>query len=604
MILSKWYLMSALFLTSLVWAVDVDQYWGQWHGPADGQACLRSGSTGPHLQLLHSVDVLELTHLDTILYYGVPYYRSYMYQYGTLLRADERSLYLKFNRDYKNVSKVLWQIDPEAGTAQLCYPIQNVEGLGNPRGFQLYNDPRNGFQSIHVQPFYNFTNNSDSSWDTYRIDNEETENWFRASHCCLGSRILMGKLAWKNQSGRGTTLSTAFYHTGTFQKWNGTAYEPISALTDSFQLIDQAWDENRCVLFILSGRADSIPYTSSRYMILDSNGILLQDSKVDGIHRPTGATSCYTAESSLGGIADTSDIVMKLSLRGDYVYAIERTTFSERQLVRRRISDDFRKTDSIVLGADTLLSNLSYCVNDSGLYLQGMDSLTAYSHDLRTIRWKRSIPHRTLYHWPIQTLDRIRGGNETLNQPSLPHKILHSLACDTAYLYSVSDSFFLVLDANSGSTLFSHSFTDLPKPVAGRQVAGVGGSVTLLPGYVAITSANNFSRLWIFKKETETSLAKLYLSRASLGITVLPNPAASTIRISARFDGLVNSTAEGNVTVEFYNVRGVRLEACTVSAAELQAGMIWRGERFPAGLVCVKVSYGGKSLNGRFLLSR
>ncbi|MFH0921064.1 MAG: T9SS type A sorting domain-containing protein [Fibrobacterota bacterium] len=599
MAISKLFLISVFLLMPAVWAVDVDQYWGQWHGPADGQACLKTGSAGPQLQLLHSVDVLELTHLDTVPYYGGFYYRSYMYQYGTLLRADDRNIYLKFCRDYKNVHQVLWKIDPEAGTAQLCYPIQYVQGLGNPRGFQFYNDPR-GFQSIHVQQFYSLTSNPDSAWDTYRLDNSSVENRFNASHCCLGSRILMGGLAWKNQSNVGASGTSYSWHTGTFLRWDGSAYQTITALTDSFQVLDHAWDENRCVLFILSGRQELVPYASSRYIILDSNGVKIQDSKVYDVHRPIGGTSYKT---SSGGTLDTTDVVMKLSLRGDYVYAIERTTFSERQLVRRRISADFQKTDSIVLGSDTLLSNLSYCINDSGLYVQGNDSLTAYSHDLRVLRWKRPIPHRTLYHSPVQGFDYAHGSIESLNQPALVHKILHSLACDTAYLYCVCDSFFRVLDANSGTTLFSHPFTDLPQPVPDKQVPGVAGSVTLLPDYVAVTSANNFSRLWIFKKGT-SSLVKRTLSHPFLGVTVLPNPAASNIRISASFSSLADSKTNGKAIVEIYNVRGVRLASFTVSPVALEGGMIWKAERYPNGLYCVRVSHTGKSLSKKFLLSR
>ena len=354
------------------------------------------------------------------------------------------------------------------------------------------------------------------------------------------------------------------------------------------------------MLFILSGRQELVQYASSRYIILDSNGVKLQDSKVYDIHRPTGGTSYKT---SSGGTLDTTDVVMKLSLRGDYVYAIERTTYAERQFVRRQISSDFQKTDSIVLGSDTLLSNLSYCINDSGVYVQGNDSLTAYSHDLRVIRWKRPVPHRTLYHSPVQGFDYAHGSIETLNQPALVHKILHSLACDTAYLYCVCDSFFLVLDANSGTTLFSHPFTDLPQPVPDKQVPGVAGSVTLLPDYVAITSANNFSRLWIFKKGT-SSLAKPTLSRPFQGITVLPNPAASNLRISADFSSLDGPRINGKAIVEIYNVRGIQLESFTVSPVALERGVCWKGERYPNGLYCVRVSYAGKSLSKKFLLSR
>lgn len=556
--------------TSSAFAVDADLFWGQWHGPADGRACLAAGSTGPALELAHTLDfktALEYTQNEL----------NDIFANGVMVRADDRYLYLKKNKDYFPAQKVLWKIDPETGTVLWhTDSISAGEDMASPRAFQLYNDPR-GFNSLHVQPYY------DGRWDTYRLDKDSTENLLSGSHCCLGSRILMGKWAWQNQEG-----GVTWHHRGRLMLWNGSGYAAQGP--ELIQVQDHAWEKGRCVLFVLSGWEAESTWDAARFLVLDTSGAVIQDSPVEDIHRPVGAASCYYG-TAMGNLADTADILMKLAVKGDYVYGIERASFEERQLVRRRISNGFVKTDSVILGTDPLLSNSGYCVGDSTVYLQGTDTVTAYSSDLRTVRWKRSIPHRTLFHAFVQGIDR-------LASPGIRNKIMHSMACDPEYVYCVTDSHLLVLDQATGETLFDHTFTDLPSGTImyyPTVYTGPAGTVTLLPDYVVVNSVNICSKLWIFRKIPAAAAVAPAGPGRSFALKVSPNPARTETVISAAFPGWSEADLAQEALLEVFNVRGVRQSAVRTAPEGLRAGITWKSGRLPAGLYCARLTITGKT---------
>jgi hypothetical protein len=307
----------------------------------------------------------------------------------------------------------------------------------------------------------------------------------------------------------------------------------------------------------------------------------------------------YNNPGAIAGIPDSADIVMKLSIKGEYIYGIERTTFAERQLVRRSIQQGFLKTDSIVLGTDTKLSNLSYCIDDSTLYLQGTDTLTAYSLDLRSIKWKRSIPHRTLFHTYIQGIERNYN-------PGLKNMTHQSIACDKQYLYNVSDSHLVVIDSKDGTTLLDHLFTDLPYRSCSAYVPrpkylGPAGTVTLLPDYVVVNSAYVGERMWVFKKiSTGASKAPFQLSPGILSINLSPNPSRPGITITANLGNDKNVTQ--NVRVEFFDVRGAQRGIMLVTPSAISTGIVWHRDNLPAGLYCVRVSYNGQRISKQFTL--
>ncbi|MBL8027909.1 MAG: hypothetical protein JNL74_15915, partial [Fibrobacteres bacterium] len=447
-----------LIISLPLFSLNADDYWSNWHGPANGTACFTSGAPGASIVLSKTLDLTSL--------YGFSGLGS-----GILLRADNKTLYLKENRDYFAAPHILRGIDPYSGNTLWSSGKSALEDMSNPRGFQLFNDPR-GHLSLHVPVYY------EGYWNVYNLKTSAEEYLVSGSHACLGSRIIMDKWAWRNTQTTSTGGGMTWSHTGRLQYWNGAQY--INTTLDPFQLIDHAWDNGRAVIFALKGYSygalnasdtNAKEWQSARFMVLDSSGKVLSDTPVTDIHVPVSGCCCYF-EGSMGGTADTADILMKLAVHGDYVYAIEHSTYEEKQLVRRSISGGFRKTDSIILGTDPLLSNLSYSISGNTLFLQGTDTLTAFSLDFKTIKWKQAIPHRTLYHIFVQGLTRVMSNG-------LKNRNLHSLATDANNVYSVSDSFLIVFNNSDGTELLRHRFTDIPN-------GGTAGSIILMPDFVAV----------------------------------------------------------------------------------------------------------------------
>ena len=455
-------------------AQDADDYWGQWHGPANGTACVPQ-APGPDLHLAWSLNLMGPADNDSLIG-NFGYHVTNIYNEGTLLRADDTYLYLKVNRDYSGAADpTVWRIDPATGNRLASFAKANGEDTWVSRAFQLYDSPA-GNRALHAASFYG------TYWDTANLDNDSTQKFFHDSHSCLGSRILMGKWAWKNNRFR-SPHSISYYQGGELYWWNGSGYSVKEP--EDFALIDHAWDDGKCVLFVLTGYEGGVAYEQARYWVLDNEGSIIGDSSIDDIYRPTGSYNWRPTN---------TDVVMKLALKGDYIYAIERTTSTETNLVRRQISADFVKTGQIPLGTSSVNRSMSYCIDDNALYLQWADKLTAYSLDLSTTLWEVDTPQRTMYHSDIQGFDYHRW-------PGTRNYSCQSIACNGQYIYSTTDDRLQVHRATDGELLYQYIFTNLPHKASHEEyyrVIGEPGDIVIMPDCIAVLSRLNSTRVWAF----------------------------------------------------------------------------------------------------------
>ncbi|MFP4521741.1 MAG: T9SS type A sorting domain-containing protein, partial [Fibrobacterota bacterium] len=277
-----------------------------------------------------------------------------------------------------------------------------------------------------------------------------------------------------------------YHHGGEFLKWNGSSYAVYDG--KDYSVIDHAWNDSLCVVFALSGfhTTSSTPYDSACYILMDENNVLSVDTCGD-IYRPSCPTSWTTYN---------TDIVMKLSIDGDYIYAIERMTLSSQSLVRRRISSGFQVSGTLELPSFTSARNYSYTVMGDCLYLYSSDSLTAYSKDLQSRLWSKYIPN-DVRHTSNQTFNY----DVSLSNRNFAHQ---KIASSDGRLYLTTDSSLQVRSASDGSLSFEHIFTDLPEyrtNTSGATVKGLPGDVILMPDYVVICSWYDESRVWVFEQD-------------------------------------------------------------------------------------------------------
>ncbi|MEW6535566.1 MAG: PKD domain-containing protein [Candidatus Auribacterota bacterium] len=466
-----------------LYAQDADHYWGQWHGPANGRACVPE-APGPDLRLAWSLNLFDPYDNDSLIG-NFGYHVTNIYNEGTLVRADGSYIYLKVNRDYTGAADpTVWKIDPVTGARLTSYPKASGEDTWVSRAFQLYDSP-DGAVSLHAACFYG------TNWDTVNLDNDSTAKYLGDSHSCLGSRVLMGKWAWRNNRFR-SPHSIAYYHGGELQWWNGTGY--AVRVEEDFSLIDHAWDDSKCVIFALTGYAGGVPYEKARYWVLDNEGSVTMDVEISDIYRPAGST--YWRPSN-------TDIVMKLAVKGDYIYAIERRTSVETNLVRRQISAGFVNSGEIALGTVYANRSLSYCIDDNAVYVQWPAKISAYSLDLSAVLWEQETPLRTVRHSDIQGFDYYRW-------PGTRNYSCQTIACNGQYIYSTADDRFQVHRASDGALVYQYILTDVPHRASHEtkyRVIGEPGDIILMPDCVVVVSQLNCTRIWAFRPDSEAAQA-------------------------------------------------------------------------------------------------
>ena len=412
------------------------------------------------------------------------YRLDHVYADGTLVRADESWIYLKVNRDYDGAADhTIWKINPLNGERVWSSGKASGEDTGAPRAYQLYNSP-DGTKTLHIAAFYG------SNWDTLNLDDYSTNNYFHDSHSCLGSRVLMGNWGWRNNRMR-SPHSISYYHGGQLRWWNGIEYE--IKINQDIAIIDHAWDGTRCVLFALSGFHGGEPYDKGRYIILDNEGNISQDVEMSDIYLPNGSYNWRPTN---------TDIVMKLSVKGDYIYAVERTTSTEINFVRRCISTGFSLESSVSLGASYTARATSYCVNDTAVYIQYSDKIEAYSLDLNTLLWQADTPYRSLYHTDIQGFDYYRWPGRR-NYPN------QTIACNNQYVYNTTDDRLQVRRDCDGEVLYEHVLSNIPYERTHKDeyaVVGKAGDIILMPDCILVVSFLDSSRLWAFRPDTVSGL--------------------------------------------------------------------------------------------------
>ncbi|OGJ91380.1 MAG: hypothetical protein A2268_07950 [Candidatus Raymondbacteria bacterium RifOxyA12_full_50_37] len=567
----------SVFIFQTPFGYSIDSYWGQWHGPANGNACIPE-APNPDIELKWAMNLLD-PNGDGNQADNLGYTAADAFKEGTLVRADSLWIYLKINRDYSGAAdKTLWKIDPSDGSFAWNSTKANGEDESTPRAFQLYRDPR-GHAALHVASFYG------TYWDTYNAETQAEENFFQDSHSCKGSRILMGKWAWKNNRFR-PDYSPSYYHGGTLRFWNGIDYNTIQ-YADSIAVMDHAWDSSRCLVAVLSGFSTNpaLAYGKARYLMLDTAGNVVRNDTVSGVYLPT----CPTNWTSYN-----TDIFMRLALKGDYLYAIERTTSVENQLVRRRISMGCIKTDSIVLGTSINDRGTSIALDDNAIYVQRSGEITAYSLDLRTVRWSTPTPVRTTYHQTIQVFDynRFPGNRNTPSQ---------TLACNGTWVYSTNDSSLQIHRASNGELVDEHVFDDLPdyRTYNGAIVYGVPGDIVLMPGYVVVVSCRDHSKIWVFheasstrKKDTGT------IDDTRINLEALPNPFNPDLSI------LIHG---GKASVTIHDVRGNHLKTLFPSSSAGSGSYMdqkysWNAAGHPSGIYIIKARIGRQTVLKRIML--
>ncbi len=466
---------SIFFTGNIGMTADVDKYWGQWHGPADGTACVQE-APGGDLSMQWSINFMDPGDNDSLIgNYG--YNLQKVYNEGTLMRADDAWLYFKVNRDYDGAAEhTVHKINPLNGSKVWGSNKSSGEDTSVARAFQLYDSPQ-GFRALHTASFYG------THWDTLSLEDGSEYNHFHDSHSCLGSRILMGGWAWKNNKMR-SPHGTSYYHGGRLLWWNGSSYG--EKIAEDIALLDHAWEGSRCVIFVLSGYHGGEPYDQARYIVLDNEGQITSDSQINDIYRPSGASNWRPFN---------TDVVMKLAVKGDFIYAVERKNSNETNLVRRQISSGFSLSGSLSLGTTFAYRSISYCVTDSAVFVQYPFKIMAYTADLSSVLWEIDIPERTLYHSYIQGFDYNRYPGAR-NYPS------QTIATDSTYIYSTTDNQLLVHRCSDGVLVYNHIFTDLPyKRTRNEKYAVVGkiGDILLMPDAVVVLSCLDSSKVWCFR---------------------------------------------------------------------------------------------------------
>ncbi len=498
--------MNQIFISFIIYAIisvfdlgmtaEADKWWGQWHGPADGTACVEA-SAGGDLSMRWSVDLMDPGDNDSLIgNYG--YSPVKVYKEGTLVRADDVSLYLKVNRDYIGAAdNTVYKINPEDGSKVWMSTKSSGEDTSVARAFQLYDSPQ-GFRALHLASFYG------TLWDTMNLEDGVKDNLFHDSHSCLGSRVLMGRWAWKNNRMK-SPHSTSYYHGGRLLWWNGSSY--VQKVDEDLALIDHAWDGSRCVLFVLSGYHGGDPYDQARYLVLDNEGQIVSDCAIDDIHRPDGSYNWRPVN---------TDIVMKLAIKGDYIYAIERKNSSETNLVRRKITDGFSLSGHLLLGNTSSCRGVSYCVTDEAVFVQYPLKITVYSTDLNNVLWETDTPKRTLHHSYIQGFDYNRYPG-TRNYPS------QTMATDSTYLYATTDNRLLVFRCSDGEPVYNYLFTDFPhKRTNDEHFAVVGkiGDLLLMRNSVVVLSCLDSSKIWCFQKAQTANRIPIIEEPDNIGLIV------------------------------------------------------------------------------------
>lgn len=469
---------SIAVVSALFTKKNVEEYWSQWHGPSNGNAWLPE-APGPNLTLAWSLDLMDPSN-DLSMVGNLGYTQNNAYKEGTLIRADDEWIYLKVNRDYDGAAdKTIWKIDPANGNRIWGSGKANGEDNSSARSFQLYYAPQ-GYKATHSASFYA------SYFDTLNVeDTNISSNIFRDSHSTIGSRVLMGNWAWKNDQMR-ANYSISYYHGGRLQFWDGYQYK--EKVAEDYALIDHAWDDQKNIIFVLSGFASGVSYQKARYIQLNKNGGIDRDVEVFDIYKPYGSTTWQPHD---------TDVVMRLALKGDYIYAIERESSLQNNLVRRQISNDFAKQGVVNLGMSYNNRAISYCLNGSGVYVHYDNKVTAYSLGLTSILWEVPIANTTLYHRDVQNFDYATypGGR---NYPK------QTIACSNNYVYLTTDTSFLELNSSSGQKLYEYIFPDLPnkRTYNGVTVVGKPGDVALMPGKVLVHSFIDSSKLWAFKGDS------------------------------------------------------------------------------------------------------
>lgn len=466
-----------IFFTCTVgMTAEADKYWSQWHGPADGTACVEE-APGSDLSMQWSINLMDPGDNDSLIgNYG--YNLQKVYNEGTLMRADDMWLYLKINRDYSSAAEnTVHKINPLTGSRVWGSTRSSGEDTSVARAFQLYDSPQ-GFRALHTASFYG------TYWDTLNLEDSSEYNHFHDSHSCLGSRILMDRWAWKNNKMK-APYSISYYHGGRLLWWNGSSYE--QKVAEDMALFDHAWEGSRCVIFVLTGYHGGEPYDQARYIVLDNEGQITSDSQINDIYRPSGASNWRPFN---------TDVVMKLAVKGDFIYAIERKNSTETNLVRRQISSGFSLSGSVSLGTTYSYRSISYCVTDSAVFVQYPFKITAYTTDLSSVLWEIDIPNRTLYHSYIQGFDYNRYPGAR-NYPS------QTIATDSTYIYSTTDNQLLIHRCLDGVLVYNYLFTDFPyKRTRNEKYAVIGkiGDILLMPDAVVVLSCLDSSKVWCFRE--------------------------------------------------------------------------------------------------------
>ena len=501
-----------------VFATVADRYWGQYHGPADGCARLESGP-GADLRLAWRNDMLDPD--DDLSFDGnIGFDQDGIYRHGTLIRADDHSVYFRLASDYEQSRGYLWRLDPADGQyEQWSVERPDDQDHTNPRSTQLFDSPHEkSFRAFHAGAFYS------TNWGMFDVRNQVPYNpsELRNSHSVKGSRVLGpgGRWAWKNNKGL-VTWGASYYQGGSLYHWSDGDGQYVEVAWDcdndpqtadekfDLALIDHAWDDDRVVLFAHDGHHnDGAPYDHARYVVLAADSPeVLQNVIID-------SSQIYHPDSPLqdtyhSAYATHTDTVNKLAIDGRYMYAVERSTSSSQHLVCRDMEDQFGIAGQIDL-PNYYYRNIGFCLDDNRVYVQFTDEIRVYAKvDLTPdLEWGAggavSTSYRQVYHntsYQFGMCSWTSAGTECYPQ--------QTIATDGDYIYFTTDSQLAILNASDGSTAFEHTFSSMPQKATnnGTPVTGIAGDLVLTPSAVVVSSRKDSSVMWCFRPAVELILS-------------------------------------------------------------------------------------------------